>query len=208
LAIKRLSLEEVNSEGFVARLKIRDMDAFDIFFESVFPKLVRYLVFTYEQLAEAEIEELASDALVKVYKDLPNFDHNGGAKLTTWVFKIARNTTIDRLRQHAVVGAKAEIISSDTSAGAAAVRSRTIAGWSPGSGDSELITDPADDVMLRAFNSLGGTDQDILRLHACMEYHEISKIENRNEQALRTRHSRALQKLRAAYEKELENGRA
>jgi RNA polymerase sigma factor (sigma-70 family) len=209
MAIERRSLEEINSEEFVARLKTLDMEIFDIFFESVFPNLVRYLVYTYEQLGEGEIEELASDALKKVHKDLPNFDYNGGAKLTTWVFKIARNTTIDRLRQHAVMDAKAEIVLSDTKAGAAAVTAQLVGDWSRGETPSVSATDPVDaneDAMLRALKSLSESDQDILRLRACMDYDEICRVENRDEGALRTRHSRALQRLKDAYEKELQNG--
>jgi RNA polymerase sigma factor (sigma-70 family) len=210
MAIDTLSLEEINSKEFVERLKTLDLYAFDIFFESVFPKLVRYLIYTYEQLGDGEIEELASDALFKVHKDIPNFNFDGGAKLTTWVFKIARNTVIDRLRQNAVREAKAEIVLSDTQSGAAAVRSQVFADWSrhgePGETADPL--EPEGDAILRAFSALSASDQDILRMRSCMEYSDISANEGRDEGALRTRHSRALQRLDSAYKKEVENGGA
>jgi len=187
------------------------METFDILFESVFPKLVRYLIYTYDTLSEGEIEELASDALTKVYKGLSDFDFDAGAKLTTWVFTIAWNTAMDRLRQLAVLKQKAEIVESDTKVGAAAVVTQVISDWSRSGEAEDGFLEPVDadeHAMLSAFEGLSESDQDILRLRSCLDYDEISKIEKRDEGALRTRHSRALQRLKVAYKKELENGGA
>ncbi len=45
----------------------------------------------------ATAEDLAQEAFVKAYRKLRTFDHR--RKLSSWLFKIAHNTTIDHLRR-------------------------------------------------------------------------------------------------------------
>jgi RNA polymerase sigma-70 factor (ECF subfamily) len=47
----------------------------------------------------ATAEDLAQDAFVKAYRSLRGYDPS--RKLSSWLFKIAHNTTIDHLRRHA-----------------------------------------------------------------------------------------------------------
>ena len=44
---------------------------------------------------EADAEELASDTLFAVSSHISSFQHGGKAKLTTWIFEIAKNKAID-----------------------------------------------------------------------------------------------------------------
>jgi DNA-directed RNA polymerase specialized sigma24 family protein len=91
-------LQELNTRDFLGRLKSGDAVAFQTLYSILRPKLCDFIV----RLFEIEIgvaEELASDALVKVHCGVKRFDPDGGAKLTTWIFKVAQNTALDHLRK-------------------------------------------------------------------------------------------------------------
>ena len=66
---------------------------FDEIYASLHPKIVRYLI---RLIGETEAEDLAQETFVKVGKALGGF--RGEAQLHTWVYKIATNTALDRLR--------------------------------------------------------------------------------------------------------------
>ena len=45
-----------------------------------------------------EAEEVSQDTFIKVYKALPKF--KGDSKLSTWVYKVAYNTCLDRIKKN------------------------------------------------------------------------------------------------------------
>ncbi len=57
------------------------------------PKLFRYLK---HLIGEADAEDLTQEVFVKVSSALPEF--RGDAKLSTWLYRIATNAAIDKLR--------------------------------------------------------------------------------------------------------------
>jgi len=57
------------------------------------PKILRYLK---RLVGEDEAEDLTQDVFVKVSQTLGNF--RGESKLSTWLYRIATNTALDRLR--------------------------------------------------------------------------------------------------------------
>jgi RNA polymerase sigma-70 factor (ECF subfamily) len=57
------------------------------------PKILRYLA---RLVDENEAEDLAQETFVKVNLALENF--RGESKLSTWIYRIATNTALDRLR--------------------------------------------------------------------------------------------------------------
>jgi RNA polymerase sigma-70 factor, ECF subfamily len=58
------------------------------------PRVLRYLA---RMAGEAEAEDLAQEVFEKVSRSLQNF--RGDAELSTWVYRIATNTALDRLRR-------------------------------------------------------------------------------------------------------------
>jgi RNA polymerase sigma-70 factor (ECF subfamily) len=58
------------------------------------PKIHRYLT---RLVGENEAEDLTQDVFVKVGQGLKNF--RGDSQLSTWIYKIATNTALDRLRR-------------------------------------------------------------------------------------------------------------
>ena len=58
------------------------------------PRVLRYLA---RMAGEAEAEDLAQEVFAKVSRSLENF--RGDAELSTWIYRIATNTALDRLRR-------------------------------------------------------------------------------------------------------------
>jgi RNA polymerase sigma factor (sigma-70 family) len=91
-------VQELNSQEFIAKLKAGDNDAFGTLFIKMLPKL-SYFISKWFNIDPGAAEELASDALAKVHHNVAKFDPRKGAKLTTWVYIIAKNTARDYIRQ-------------------------------------------------------------------------------------------------------------
>ena len=62
-------------------------------YEAFQAKILRYLT---RLVGEAEAEDLTQEVLIKVSDALPNF--RGESQLSTWIYQIATNMGIDRLR--------------------------------------------------------------------------------------------------------------
>jgi RNA polymerase sigma-70 factor (ECF subfamily) len=57
------------------------------------PKILRYLT---HFISEGEAEDLTQETFVKVYQSLENF--RGESQLSAWIYRIATNIALDRLR--------------------------------------------------------------------------------------------------------------
>ncbi len=62
-------------------------------YEDFQPKILRYLT---RLIGEAEAEDLTQEVLIKVNEALPDFQ--GKSQLSTWIYRIATNAALDRLR--------------------------------------------------------------------------------------------------------------
>jgi RNA polymerase sigma factor (sigma-70 family) len=60
------------------------------------PRIQRYLA---RLVGESEAEDLTQEVFVKVHRALPSF--RGEAQLSTWIYRIATNAALDRLRSPA-----------------------------------------------------------------------------------------------------------
>jgi RNA polymerase sigma-70 factor (ECF subfamily) len=69
----------------------------DLEFKSIYeafrPKILRYLT---RVVGEADAEDLTQEVLIKVSDALPDF--RGESQLSTWIYRIATNAALDRLR--------------------------------------------------------------------------------------------------------------
>lgn len=69
----------------------------DLMFQEIYntfqPKILRYLA---RLVGENEAEDLTQETFVKLSQGLENF--RGESKLSTWLYRIATNTALDRLR--------------------------------------------------------------------------------------------------------------
>ncbi len=67
--------------------------AFDAIHDLYRPKIVRYLA---RLVGEHDAEDLAQEVFARVARGLPAF--RGESRLSTWIYRIARNAAFDRLR--------------------------------------------------------------------------------------------------------------
>jgi RNA polymerase sigma-70 factor (ECF subfamily) len=58
-----------------------------------YPKIQRYLVY---MVGEFEAEDLAQEVFVRIHQALPTF--RGESQLSTWIYRIATNAAVDKLR--------------------------------------------------------------------------------------------------------------
>lgn len=70
-----------------------DMLEFQKIFDTYQPKILRYLT---RLTGESDAEDLAQETFVKVHKALETF--RGESQLSTWIYRIATNTALDRIR--------------------------------------------------------------------------------------------------------------
>lgn len=76
-----------------------DVEAFRALFETYAPRVKSYML---RQGADpATAEELAQETLLAVWRKAALYSHDKGSA-TTWIFTIARNLRIDRLRREVV----------------------------------------------------------------------------------------------------------
>lgn len=86
-------------EDLLLRIAGGDREAFALTFSKYAPRVKSYLLRLGAPSAQAE--DLAQDAMVSVWRRAASFDP-GRAKASTWIFVIARNSWIDRLRREKV----------------------------------------------------------------------------------------------------------
>jgi RNA polymerase sigma-70 factor, ECF subfamily len=90
---------EEADEALVLRVAAGDREAFAALFARYAAKVKGYLIRL--GAAAAIAEDLAQDAMVNVWRRAQSFDPSK-AKCSTWIFVIARNAWIDKLRREKV----------------------------------------------------------------------------------------------------------
>lgn len=94
-----VSSGEPSDEDLLARIGAGDRLAFELLFGRYAPRVKSYLMRL--GAAAAAAEDLAQDAMISVWRRAGSYDATR-AKPSTWVFVIARNAWIDRLRREKV----------------------------------------------------------------------------------------------------------
>jgi len=93
---KLLVLDSVKSnEELIAKVKLGNKGAFEVLYERYKNPIFGYIFSVCKD--EFIARELAQDTFLKVYKNSMQFEE--GHKFTTWLWRIARNTTIDYLKK-------------------------------------------------------------------------------------------------------------
>ena len=181
-------MDEINDAKFLQQLQAGDQVAYKLLFNRIFPKLCAFI--SRFGVNDQDAEEITVDTMLKVHKAVRTFDPDGGAKLTTWIFEIAKNKVIDYKRRPA----PPELRSLDSE--------RDLKDEQALQQDDGLSPNPNILRLRRALDSLGPEDQDILRTRQVMSYEEIAEVTNASVGALRVRHNRAVNRLKKAFEEE------
>lgn len=82
-------------EKLLAALRRRDANAFQTLFDGYADKMFRVAVGVLEDEAEAEC--VVQDTFLRLFERLDQFE--GRSKLSTWLYRVAYNAAVDRLRR-------------------------------------------------------------------------------------------------------------
>jgi RNA polymerase sigma factor (sigma-70 family) len=175
-------LDDLNSAQFVGELQTGSTEAFDRLVTRLLPPLFKFLTLRMN-VPDATAEEVAADVLMTVHGKLGTFRFGGRAKLTTWIFEIAKNRAIDyhRSQKHEFEGLDASLPSIERHA-EPEHGSRT---------GSEMVW------IRTQLAQLSERDQQILKWRALdFPFGQIAEWVDMSEGAVRVRHKRALDKLK------------
>lgn len=186
-------LERLNTADFLRRLTGGDEAAFRELFEALHRHVAEFL--QRRGVGELDADELAADAFFKAHRAICTFRPDGGAKLTTWIFEIAKNCAVDHLRAQARRDTEFADIAAD--------QQRV----NVDAADMDFVVRSAEKaILLAALESLSESDRNVLRMRQVMEYREIAAAEGITEQAVRVRYKRALDRLKQAIVESVQNG--
>lgn len=171
--------DDLNSAPFVKELKSGSLEALDRLDDALTKPLIGFLSFNMN-VPEADAEEIANDTLFAVSSKIQKFQVGGKAKLTTWIFEIAKNKAIDFHRKSLRDKIALEEEFADCGPpGTGAGRNKSYHGWL----DKELAKLSEEDRMLLVWRAAG------------FPYEEIAEWIGLTVGAARTRHCRLLAQL-------------
>ena len=144
-------------------------------------------------IPESDAEELAADVLMVVHAKLSGFRFSERAKLTTWIFQVAKNRAIDyhRRSKRDFCELSDSVVGSDTvKAGSYTNRNPHLQIW-----------------LANELAGLSEQDRQILNWRALdYDFAQIADWLGMAEGTARVRHKRALDKLKAAAERQVPQG--
>ena len=202
---REISLNEINSDAFVRLLKQGDERVFSDLFSFIVPKLCNFLLSNFN-LADFDGEEIAADVMIRVNKSVGTFNPRGGAKLSTWIFRIAQNAAIDFIRQQKKLLEKNQQSVNLDDTIEIKIAQKTAKQWfrNKATDASARGNKPSAELarINYALDNLSEQDRSILLMRQNIEYEQIAEAEKTNVVALRTRYSRAFERLRRELEGE------
>lgn len=91
------AIGEQHKEFMLAIARSGDRDAFEFLFSHFAPRIKALMIKS--GAANSEAEDIAQDVMIKVWRKSAQYTPARGA-VSTWIFTIARNARIDRLRRN------------------------------------------------------------------------------------------------------------
>lgn len=167
---------------------------FSDIYKEFYPKITQYLT---RIVGEHEAEDVAQAVFVKVNSNLSTF--KGDAKLSTWVFKIATNAALDRLRspsyKRSPSGPLAPVHLQK-------VENITMAGNKPATPDRKVIRDEMSDCIREFVDRLPPDYRTIITLNELKGFsnREIAEILDISLETAKIRLHRARAKLKEILE--------
>ncbi len=181
-------MEELEAETLQCA-RAGDLDAYRAFVRA-YERPIHHTIFRLVgSRFPAEIEDIAQDIFLKLFRALPQFDPARGTKLSSWVFTFVKNYCFDVLKRR-----RLPLVSLDGGAEGATlpVPART---RSPG---DELSAREIQDAIARAVDLLPREQKlaFVLREYEGLAYAEIAEISGCSEGTIKSRIHRAKEALR------------
>ena len=184
---------EHSDDELITRYRAGDGDAFKVLIDRYANQL--YL-FAYRMTHNpSDAQDIAQETYVKVWRTLDRYQ--SGKSFKAWIFAIARNTAIDKLRKK-----KSAVFSDFDMEDGKNWITETFS--DPDTIPAELIEKAEQNNLLeKALLELPLADQEIMHLHykEGMTFQAIGKILKKPLDTVKSRHHRALIRLRTYFEK-------
>lgn len=173
-------MDAASTEELVLRAQGGDEAAFAAIYRAYAPRLLRYLRHEAGDLDVAE--ELMQRTFLRAIEALPAYERRPGIPFAAWLFRIARNATIDERRRAHPVAIEAAAALPSLRAGPADLAERAL--------------DRRD--LLRALDSLPPDQHDVLvcRFFAELSPSETARVMGRSDGSVRVLQHRAIAALR------------
>jgi len=167
---------------------------FSDIYKEFYPKITQYLT---RLVGEHEAEDVAQVVFEKVNRNLPTF--KGESKISTWVFKIATNAALDRLRSPSYKRSPAGPLAP---VHLQKVENITMAGNKPAPPDRKVIRDEMSDCIREFVGRLPSDYRTIITLNELEGFsnREIAEILDISLETAKIRLHRARAKLKDSLE--------
>ena len=181
-----LHREDANTARLIARIQAGEQGLFDQLYMRYFDRVYAYLRVTLHDVHEAE--DVTQDVFVRVLEALPRYERRS-APFRAWLFRIVRNSAINRMRQRHRVSVEAP----------EDVAEQGVLRMMPASDSTRWLDDRN---LLSLIEELPLSQRQVIVLRYLMEFRstEIAAILDRSPDAVRQLHQRAMQSLRKRME--------
>ncbi|ADQ41691.1 RNA polymerase, sigma-24 subunit, ECF subfamily [Caldicellulosiruptor acetigenus I77R1B] len=165
----------------------KDKKYFEKLYEMYFDKIYSYIY--YRTFNHPITEDLTSETFMKVLRSLDRFEWKENGSFSAWIFRIAQNVVNDYYRS------KKEFVD---------IEKISDSSWLKNPED-ELLDKVEKDIIKSALSKLTKDQQEvvILRYSANMKFHEIAKVKNKSDVAVRALFFRAMHSLKEMLLKEV-----
>lgn len=165
----------------------KDKKYFEKLYEMYFDKIYSYIY--YRTFNHPITEDLTSETFMKVLRSLDRFEWKENGSFSAWIFRIAQNVVNDYYRS------KKEFVD---------IEKISDSSWLKNPED-ELLDKVEKDIIKSALSKLTKDQQEvvILRYSANMKFHEIAKVKNKSDVAVRALFFRAIHSLKEMLLKEV-----
>lgn len=179
------------------------MKSAELEFQQIFndyqPKILRYLI---RLVGQYEAEDLTQEVFIKIESGLKNF--RGDSKLSTWIYRIATNTAVDRMRKSEFKYKGYDTISSDFKAEdySVPVHKKSIAEEKVETADQQIVKKEMNTCIRNFIENLNENYRSVLILSEIegLKNKEIAEVLNVSLDTVKIRLHRARTQLRKKLE--------
>lgn len=179
-----LALEDADSARLVLRMQAGDRDALAALYLRYFDKVYAYVRMALRD--DHEAEDATQDVFARAIGALPGFEVGSAGCVRGWLFRVARNQVVDRVRRRRAVVLDPDDVVAHLGAAA----------------ELDAPAGFADEALLAHVKRLPHAQREVLVLRYALDFAgpEIAALTGRTPAAVRQLHQRAMTALRASLD--------